>query len=50
MTWREFLLLLIAALFASSLVISISSMLALKVGDAIIAAWRWCRQRAGKPA
>lgn len=46
MTWQLAALMGFAALFAASLLISISAMLALKIGDAIARAWRWCWGRA----
>lgn len=48
MTWQIFLLMLIVGLFAACLLISISSMLAIRIVDAIVATvrsiWRRCRR------
>src|SRR4051812_27642323 len=41
MTWQLSLVFMFVVAFAAGLVISISAMLALKIGDGIIAAWRW---------
>lgn len=41
MKWQLFALFGFGLAFAAGLVISISSMLALKIGDGLVAAWRW---------
>lgn len=45
MTWKILALLIFAGLFAAGLLVSISSMLALKISGAIVDAWRGLRRR-----
>ncbi|MBN8987440.1 MAG: hypothetical protein J0H42_04290 [Rhizobiales bacterium] len=42
MTWQIAALLVICGMLAAGMLLSISAMLALRIGDAVISAWRWC--------